>query len=308
MVSTRLSLLAVLGLEFAAAAGFFPALRLPFRWRLGTLVVLCLLIALAPLLITTEQRSLRFLATLIAFVLCAKLYDVHVGVLRGERPGLRTFLLFLMNLYRLVLRRTDASRSYSKGRSLVHLGTSLAGSFLAFAALERLFRANWSNSPFLVEHSVKAVVFFVGAVPLLWTGAALTRLVGGNLPDPTDAPYLARTPADFWRRYNRAVHQFFYEDVFKPLGGRRAPVRVTLFIFATTGLAHEYMVTIATGRVLGYQILFFMLQGIAVAATLRVKPKGLSAIIWIVGTLGFNLLASVLFFTSLDGMILFYSG
>jgi hypothetical protein len=38
---------------------------------------------------------------------------------------------------------------------------------------------------------------------------------------------------------------------------------------------HEYIFGMAIGRVQGYQTAFFLLQGVAVAATARVKAKGL---------------------------------
>jgi hypothetical protein len=39
---------------------------------------------------------------------------------------------------------------------------------------------------------------------------------GGSARDYMDRPFLARTPAEFWRRYNRNVQQFFLHDVFNP--------------------------------------------------------------------------------------------
>jgi hypothetical protein len=46
--------------------------------------------------------------------------------------------------------------------------------------------------------------------------------------EPMARPELAPTSAEFWRRWNRPAQQFFYEDVFKPCGGLRAPVRGAL--------------------------------------------------------------------------------
>ena len=47
---------------------------------------------------------------------------------------------------------------------------------------------------------------------------------------------------------------------------------------------------------------FFLLQGTAVALTLRVKPTGPAALAWGSGTLAFNLLSSVVFFASFQSM------
>jgi len=122
-----------------------------------------------------------------------------------------------------------------------------------------------------------------------------------------DNPFAARTPADFWRRYNRPAQQFFDEDVFQPLGGLRAPVRATLGTFAVSAVLHEYLFDIAVGRVQGYQMVFFVLQGLAVAATRRVKPRGWRAVAWGAGTLAFNLATSALFFASVNEILLFYT-
>jgi D-alanyl-lipoteichoic acid acyltransferase DltB (MBOAT superfamily) len=122
-----------------------------------------------------------------------------------------------------------------------------------------------------------------------------------------DAPLLAPTPAEFWRRYNRPVQQFFHENVFKPAGGMRSPIRATLIVFAVSALVHEYVFGITLGRVQGYQTLFFLLQGCAAAATVRVRPAGWRFWPWFAATWIFNLATSLLFFASLNGVMPFYS-
>jgi hypothetical protein len=122
-----------------------------------------------------------------------------------------------------------------------------------------------------------------------------------------DNPFAARTPADFWVRYNRPAGQFLHEDVFKPLGGLRSPGRATLGTFAVSAVLNEYIFWIAVGRVQGYQTAFFMIQGLVVAATRKVRPRGLRAVTWSTGTLAFNLASSVLFFASLDEVLPFYA-
>jgi D-alanyl-lipoteichoic acid acyltransferase DltB (MBOAT superfamily) len=119
-------------------------------------------------------------------------------------------------------------------------------------------------------------------------------------------PLAATTPADFWRRYNRNMHQFFLKDVFVSVGGLRNPLRATLVVFVLSALMHEYIFGIAIGRVQGYQTSFFLIQGVAAAATARVKVGGLRALPWIVATLAFNLVTSVLFFASMNELVHFY--
>ena len=261
-------------LALAASVAFYPAIALGHRVRLGVLTVLLPPILLSPLLVPSGHRFARFLAAVLAVALTAKLYDLHLGARRGHRPDLRTFLAFLPNLASVVLRKLDAEPRPSRRDDLTRLagvqprvrpggappGRSVPGRLGAAARRRRALH--------------KVVAFFLTLVPATAAGVAAWRLLGGRAREPMDNPFAARTPADFWKRYNRPAQQFFYEDVFKPLGGLRSPVRATLGTFAVSAVLHEYLFDIAVGRVQGYQMAFFLTQGLAVAATRRVKPRG----------------------------------
>jgi D-alanyl-lipoteichoic acid acyltransferase DltB (MBOAT superfamily) len=152
------------------------------------------------------------------------------------------------------------------------------------------------------------VIRFAWLDPATGAAVAVWRLLGGTARDPMNNPFASRTPADFWRRYNRPAQQFLYEDLFRPLGGQHSPIRATLATFAISALIHEYVFDIAVGRIQGYQTAFFLVQGLAVAATLGVKPKGWRAVPWTAGTWVFTLASSVLFFASGDEVVPFYTG
>jgi hypothetical protein len=78
-------------------------------------------------------------------------------------------------------------------------------------------------------------------------------------------------------------------------------------IFILSGVVHEYVFAIAIGRVTGYQLTFFFLQGVAVAATLGVKPRGrVRVATWRCGTIAFNLATSFFFFLSFDAVVKLY--
>jgi D-alanyl-lipoteichoic acid acyltransferase DltB (MBOAT superfamily) len=181
------------------------------------------------------------------------------------------------------------------------------GLLIGIAILILLFRLDWKGQPFALEHAAKVIGFYLAAFPTIGAAVALWRLFGGQARDCMDLPLLARTPADFWRRYNRPLQQFFHADVFRPAGGLRSPIRATLLVFALSAAIHEYIFGMAIGRVQGYQTAFFMLQGCAVAATIKIKPEGRGRPIWIIGTLLFNLALSVLIFASVNGLLRFYS-
>jgi hypothetical protein len=261
----------------------------------------------SPLLIPPDRPFLRFFASVIALTVVIKLYDIRFDLRRGITPSLAAFASFLGHPFSLVRRCLAAEPRPSRRENLLRLGRGIVGLALGAALLSYLFRVDWDHYPFLAEHAAKVITFFVALFGGMAAAGALWRLAGGMTRDFSDNPIVARTPADFWRRYNRPTQQFFWEDVFKPVGGMRKPVRATLIVFAVSAVIHEYVFGIAIGRVQGYQTTFFCLQGVAVALTGRVKPKGWRAIPWVAGTLTFNLVSSVLFFASMNGLVPFYS-
>src|SRR5262249_42749725 len=151
------------------------------------------------------------------------------------------FAIFLGNPFVHVRRRLPDEPRPPQRADLLKLASGLVGVVLGAALLTRLFRVDWGGWPFAVEHVSKVVAFLVTVLSGLAAAAALWRLLGGAARDYMDNPAAARTPADFWRRYNRNMQQFFWEDVFKPAGGLRAPVRTTLLVFALSALMHEYL-------------------------------------------------------------------
>ena len=52
-----------------------------------------------------------------------------------------------------------------------------------------------------------------------------SRWLGFELTENFDHPYLARSPADFWRRWNISLSSWFRDYVYIPLGGSRLGTR-----------------------------------------------------------------------------------
>lgn len=301
-------LLLSLVIAFAAAIGFIPALGFDARKRTLFFYGLCIPIFLAPLVVPVDEAFVRFLASVSSLLIWMKLYDLHLDAERTSRLDRRSLLAFLLPAWgSMVFRKLENEPRPTQRDNWGQLASGLAGLAASVAVLSWLFRFDWSGHSFVVEHSAKAVCLLVALSPLGWTTVSIWRLAGGRAREFLNAPLAARTPADFWRRYNRPVQQFFFEDVFKRVGGFRSPVRATLMTFAISGLVHEYVFDIATGRVRGYQMVFFLIHGCAVAATLRVRPSGWLAVPWIAGTMSFNLVASVFFFANLNDVVPFYS-
>jgi D-alanyl-lipoteichoic acid acyltransferase DltB (MBOAT superfamily) len=106
-------------------------------------------------------------------------------------------------------------------------------------------------------------VFALGdpTFPLLWSGVfafaiqiyadfsaytdiarGTSRWLGFELTENFDHPYLARTPADFWRRWNISLSSWFRDYVYIPLGGSKAGeakwARNVMVTFLLSGLWH----------------------------------------------------------------------
>jgi hypothetical protein len=242
----------------------------------------------------------------LAVALGAKMFDLHVGAGMGHRPGFRDVFTFLINLTSVVQRKlADEPRPtrFENLRRFVAMSVAAVPGGLLFAAC---YRVEWRGVPFAVEHSAKVLAFFVLLVPGGAAGAAIWRLLGGWTREPMDNPFASTTPADFWRRYNRPAQQFFLEDVFKPLGGLRRPIRGTLATFAVSGLVHELLFDLCVERIQGYQMAFFLIQGIAAITTARFHPTGWRKPFAIAATLAFNLATGALFFASIDEIAPFH--
>lgn len=69
-----------------------------------------------------------------------------------------------------------------------------------------------------------------------------SRWLGFELTENFDHPYLARTPSDFWRRWNISLSSWFRDYVYVPLGGSRAGelawARNVVVTFLLSGLWH----------------------------------------------------------------------
>ena len=294
-------------LPFLVATAGFPVVGQ--RGATGRLwfALLCAAMAFCPVSLPVEHRLLRFLAALTVVIQGFKLYDLRLDLLHGRHVRFPEYLTFLANPFVAVRRRLSFEPRPTRAVYGWRLMVGICGLAVGVVAGRQVFVADWSKAPFLLEHSTKMIAFYVPTLSALSASVAGWRLLGGSARDYMNRPYLARTPADFWHRYNRNFQQFFLEDVFNTLDNRLSrPVKI-MIVFALSAMLHEYVFGIATGRVQGYQTAFFLLQGISVAATMRVRPRGWRAIPWAMGTTLFVLLCSTLFFASMQGVVPFYS-
>jgi len=272
----------------------WPVLRWPTRLRAAGLTVAGVGLLILPAVVPIEGSLGRVTVAVVAATCTIKLFDLHRGATRSSLPSWPSHVVFLASAFSFVYRRLDAAPIPTPGqtrdRVLRGLGLLVVGGTVFATLMARPPR------PFLVEHAGKltsgfAAVYGIAEVAFgAWTAAGLRGLA------QFDNFFASRTPADFWRRYNRPVTEFMFENVFLPAGGARHPVAATLAVFLLSGLVHEYIAAVGLRTVQGYQLAFFMIQGVAVAATARLAPRGPVAVaLAVTATLIFNILAALLF-------------
>lgn len=288
-------------LQLAVAALSWPALGLAGARRVTALAGGWAVLVLAPLLIPGDAEAERVLAAIIGVALMLKVYDVNAAAAAGRRTGLREFLRFLPNLTSMSIGGLKREPRPGPRRSARDLAGALGLLALVVLALMLLRRVAWAEWPLALEHGAKALVLFVGFVAVMDVMTHVTRLGGGTARDVNAAPWLATTPAEFWRRYNRTIGQFLEEHAFRPALRRTgSPTLAVLAAFALSGVVHEYIFTMASGRLQGYQMTFFLIQGAAVAATARARIPGRLAWLAVPLTIAFILASSLPFFLSFD--------
>jgi hypothetical protein len=296
----------VLGLAIAGAIHHVAAAR---GRRAGwvALGVVALPVLALPLVFPSTDPVPRFAVACTSALFVFKLHDLQHPATR--HPSARELALFLANPSSGVLRHLDRARMPAPEENLRDLVRAAALTAVGGVATSATFwfAAELGRVSFWLEHSTKLLtgyVVVIGSTSLL---VAVLRLFGPALPFMANI-YTAPTPAEFWRRYNQVIGRYFHENVFRRSGGMRAPVRGTLLVFAVSSVLHEYVFGIVLERFQGWQTAFFMAQGLAVAATLRVRPVGRARrIAWTAATWAFNLTTGVLFVLSVNRIVPWWS-
>lgn len=150
------------------------------------------------------------------------------------------------------------------GADLLRLMACLAAVvMIPFACLQSHHVAVLRES-FLIDHLITMILFIIFVESATQVQVAVERLCGFDAVPLTNHAYLARTPTEFWVRYNQRVRLWLYFNVFLPCGGRTAPRTGVIAVFLVSATIHEFSFALATSRLDGYQFAFFMLQAPAV--------------------------------------------
>jgi hypothetical protein len=228
----------------------------------------------SPLFIPSELVGLRAACAFIAVDIIFKTIDYfgHLGNL-NRNSALRNYLQFLIPFPVLSICYPDHKRRLSQPESpWPQVMRVFAGTMCVTAAilvLRALSSSAIVQSSFALNHAVMLIAFVLAIESLSRALCGLERLAGFDTIPIVRNAYLSRTIAEFWRRYNYRVHDWFYRNVFQTTGGRRAPARSVLLVFLLSGLFHEIAFALATSRLTGYQFAFFTIQGPAALASSR---------------------------------------
>jgi|GEM_PF-1675741 len=236
-------------------------------------------------------------AVLLCCVFPLKLWDAWLDRDSWRRAHLLDWLTFLANPVALVHRCHIALSKPILVQNLSGLARGLAEVTLGVILFRYLARHAPAHFPFWIDHGLRLLASYL----CIWDGGcvlftAVWRLLGFRCVEFSFHPILARTPAEFWRRYNHWIGQFLYEDLFRVVRCRRNPAVGVFTCFLAMGVLHEFLAWDLTGRVTWHLPAFFLLHAIATAATFRLRPTGLGAVLGLAGTLTFHYFTSVLFF------------
>jgi hypothetical protein len=233
----------VLAIPVAYALGLSLYLAIDWKSWFGS-AVWCVVTAAIPacsLLIPAEHVILRAFALLVLVDLFLKLVDLgrrrrQVGV---DAVTWSDHVLFLLPFPWLLVvydRKRRAQRRATPGSwDVVRLVAGAAVFTLCLVLMLLAERSADLRSSLPLEHVTKLALFLVGIESLAQALCGLERLAGFDTTPIIDRAFLSRTPAEFWRRYNRRMHDWLQQNVFlsrgvhapsvalSPSGGRAAP-------------------------------------------------------------------------------------
>ena len=185
--------------------------------------------------------------------------DVFRGELRARRSLLdvAVFISFFPHLVAGPIQRASYLLPQVEGERRFSLAKAASGFYLmAWGFFKKLVIADnvgvIANKVFALSDPSFEVLWagvFAFAIQIYADFSAYTdiargssRWLGFELTENFDHPYLARTPGDFWRRWNISLSSWFRDYVYIPLGGSRAEgstwIRNVLVTFLLSGLWH----------------------------------------------------------------------
>lgn len=169
----------------------------------------------------------------------------------------------------------------------------LWGYFLKLVIADRL--AIFVNSVYQAPESAQGTIVAIATVLYSFEiycdfagysaiAIGVARILGIDVMKNFDSPYMAKSIAEFWRRWHISLSSWLRDYIYIPLGGnRKGTVRKylnVLIVFAISGIWHGSALTFLVWGLLHavYQILGFVTQPLRdkVVETLKIDRNGLS--------------------------------
>jgi hypothetical protein len=274
-------------------------------WGVGVL-------ACSALVFFEDQRVLRALIFIAGGLVALRVYSYGLA----DTPcGLADFLRFLSigllspHLVYSAARPTALPASLPREllRMTIAGGTITLTTWLALLLIfEGPGRHGW-----LVNHLILVVGFVIVMTAFGQANLGLWQLMGVRARPVMDRIWLARTPADFWRRWSWPIHLWLYRYIYLPSGGRGRAVGSVLAVFAFSGILHELIAFVAIGRVTGHQSAFFGVSAAGVLASPMLESIGRNGVVGEVlirsVTLVFLAASAALMFVTVDAVIPLYA-
>lgn len=254
-----LAVLAGVPLTLALAAfalAFWAAVEAPRPW--GPVAAGALLVALvvAPVAYIDaigrwglRARELVAFATNVVWLRCwAYLVDRRRDAARLP-PG--RFLLSLLFLPTAVIGPVEVPHEFDRGWVRPALGPGLLRTGVGVAklvAIAFLFAPGWTGGLAFAGLDSTPRLWLWGVLFYAWfylsfsgwtdVAVGLARLCGRVVPENFDRPWLARDPAEFWRRWHVSLGLWLRTYVYVPLGGRRRRVPNVVLTFLASAAWH----------------------------------------------------------------------
>jgi hypothetical protein len=270
MGHAAISFVLAVAVAYAIAIAIFPAVRRGGASAILVVAPACVAIIAGLFIIPPEFRVHRAIAALFCVDLFFRLIDFTRQSLGGglHAVGWSHYCRFLIPFPFLLVVFGQKDRrlrpNYRAGSDVLRVVLGSIGVTLGFVLVFAAQHNYRLQASFALDHVTKLFIFVLTVESLAQAVCGLERLAGFNTRPLIDRGFLARTPAQFWRRYNTRVQPWLYWNVFLPSGGRRAPLRGVWATFLISALLHEFAFAIATSRVTGYQFTFFLIQAPAV--------------------------------------------
>jgi hypothetical protein len=265
-----ISVLVCLAVAYALAIAIYPLVRR--RGALGAVSAATASVAsLACLLIIPREHVVeRAITSLLNVDLFFRLIDFSRQARSGKlkNVGWAEYCRFLIPFPLLLVVFGQKDRRLRPDQRNVadvfRLLLSSAGVALGFVLVFAAGNLSALQSSFLLDHVAKLFIFILTVESAARVVCSLERLAGYDTTPLVNRAFLARTPADFWRRWNNRINTWLFWNAFVPAGGRHAPARGVWAACVFSAVLHEVAFTIATSQFSGYQFIFFAVQAPAI--------------------------------------------